>query len=271
MNENKKRVLLGSPVHQKPAILREFLSSLCRLRQDHVEFGYFFIDDNQDEQSSAMLQEFAQIANPVMVQKSKYRDEYYRNENTHFWNEHLIWKVAEFKNTLIRHATDEQYDFLFLVDSDLLLHPKTVEQLVASGKDIVSEIFWTSWQPNTAPQPQVWLQDEYTQWEQQRGEKLSDKDRAIRYEQFITQLKVPGVYEIGGLGACTLISRQAMVAGVNFNPIKNLSFWGEDRHFCVRAAAMGFPLYVDTFFPAYHIYRESDLEGVDKFKLENGD
>ncbi|MBJ9993539.1 glycosyltransferase [Paenibacillus sp. S28] len=270
MNENKKRVLLGSPVHQKPAILREFLISLRRLRQDHVDFGYFFIDDNQDEQSSAMLQEFAQVAAPVTVQKSEHRDEYYRNENTHFWNERLIWKVAEFKNTMIRHAIDEQYDFLFLVDSDLLLHPKTVEQLVASGKDIVSEIFWTSWQLNAAPQPQVWLRDEYTQWEQQRGEDLSDEEIAKRYEQFITQLKVPGVYEVGGLGACTLISRQAMVAGVNFNPIKNLSFWGEDRHFCIRASAMGVPLYVDTFFPAYHIYRESDLEGVENFKRESG-
>ncbi|WP_338140244.1 hypothetical protein [Paenibacillus thiaminolyticus] len=56
---------------------------------------------------------------------------------------------------MIQHAIDEQYDYLFLVDSDLLLHPRTVEQLVATGKDIVSEIFWTSWQSDSAPQPQV--------------------------------------------------------------------------------------------------------------------
>lgn len=78
-------------------------------------------------------------------------------------------------------------------------------------------------------------------------------------------LKLPGLYEVGGLGACTLISRYAMLAGVNFEPIKNLSFWGEDRHFCVRAAAIGIPLYVDTYVPAYHIYRESDLDGAERF------
>ncbi|OME94851.1 MULTISPECIES: glycosyltransferase [Paenibacillus] len=271
MNENKKRILIGSPIHQKPAILKEFLVSLHCLRQDDVEFGYLFIDDNQDKQASDMLRDFAKVMAPVTVLASGQGDEYCRDENTHFWNEHLIWKVAEFKNTMIRHAIDEQYDFLFLVDSDLLLHPETVEQLVASGRDIVSEVFWTSWQPDSAPQPQVWLRDEYTQWEQQRGEDLSKEEIAVRYDQFITQLKVPGVYEVGGLGACTLISRHAMVAGVNFKPIKNLSFWGEDRHFCVRAAAIGFPLYVDTFFPAYHIYRESDLEGVEKFKREHGE
>ncbi|MGG4398169.1 glycosyltransferase [Paenibacillus thiaminolyticus] len=270
MND-KTRVLIGSPVHQKPAILREFLISLHRLRQEHIEFGYLFIDDNRDERASEMLRDFAKAVDHVAVLTSGKGDEYFRNETTHFWNEQLIWKVAEFKNTMIQHAIDEQYDYLFLVDSDLLLHPRTVEQLVATGKDIVSEIFWTSWQSDSAPQPQVWLRDEYTQWEQQRGEDVSDEDIAVRYDQFITQLKVPGVYEVGGLGACTLISRHALVAGVNFKPIKNLSFWGEDRHFCVRAAAIGFSLYVDTHFPAYHIYRESDLDGVERFKHETCD
>lgn len=191
MND-KTRVLIGSPVHQKPAILREFLISLHRLRQEHMEFGYLFIDDNRDERASEMLRDFAKVVDHVTVLTSGQGDEYFRNETTHFWTEHLIWKVAEFKNTMIQHATDEQYDYLFLVDSDLLLHPRTVEQLVSTGKDIVSEIFWTSWQPDSTPQPQVWLRDEYTQWEQQRGEDLSDEDIAVRYDQFITQLKVPG-------------------------------------------------------------------------------
>jgi SRSO17 transposase len=64
-----------------------------------------------------------------------------------------------------------------------------------------------------------------------------------------------------------LISRTALEAGVNFSRISNLSFWGEDRHFCIRAAALGLQLFVDTHYPAYHIYRDSDLEGVKSFKL----
>ena len=41
--------------------------------------------------------------------------------------------------------------------------------------------------------------------------------------------------------------------------------FGEDRHFCIRAAALGFTLYVDTHYPAYHIYRESDLHNAKLF------
>jgi hypothetical protein len=60
------------------------------------------------------------------------------------------------------------------------------------------------------------------------------------------------------LGACTLISVPALKAGLNFLPINNVSFWGEDRWFCIRAEALGFPLYIDTHYPAKHLYRESD-------------
>lgn len=67
---------------------------------------------------------------------------------------------------------------------------------------------------------------------------------------------------MGGLGACTLIRRSVLEAGVNFDRIPNVSFWGEDRHFCIRAQAYGFQLFVDTHYPAYHIYRLSDLPGA---------
>lgn len=268
MNNNRKRVLVGSPIHQTPVVLGEFLSSLLRLKQEHILLSFFFVDDNKDCQSSELLHEFAKTHPCVEIFRSEFDDDYTRNDVTHYWNEHLIWKVAEFKNVIIQKAIDGQYDYLFLIDSDLLLHPDTIEHLVSIEKEIVSEIFWTKWQPDASSQPQVWICDEYTQFHKARGEHVSDEEAAARYETFITMLKEPGIYEVGGLGACTLMSHHALISGVNFKPIKNLSFWGEDRHFCIRAAALGFSLFVDTHYPAYHIYRESDLEGAKKFMTE---
>ncbi|TGY42857.1 glycosyltransferase [Clostridium sartagoforme] len=82
-------------------------------------------------------------------------------------------------------------------------------------------------------------------------------------------LKKPGTYKVGGLGACTLIDKSSLNKGVNFSRLYNISYIGEDRHFCIRAAALGIQLYVDTYYPAYHIYREEDLEGVDEYKKGN--
>lgn len=103
--------------------------------------------------------------------------------------------------------------------------------------------------------PQVWLYDEYSMVHKESPEVLNDTEVNKRYNNFIQQLRKPGIYEVGGLGACTLISKQAIDKGVNFTKIYNSSFWGEDCHFCIRAAALGLKLYVDTNYPAYHIYR----------------
>ncbi|WP_338553902.1 glycosyltransferase [Paenibacillus sp. KS-LC4] len=268
MFNKKKHVLIASPVQQQPTILALFLASLKRLHANQLELSYLFIDDNTDATSSLLLSQFAAARDGVTIispESSDSQEEYVRTDMTHCWNERLIWKVADFKNRIIDHALHNQADYLFLLDSDLLLDARTLEQLVADDKDIVSEIFWTRWQPEARPQPQVWLHDEYGQWEQGRGEKLSDVEIAVRLEHFFAKISEPGVYEVGGLGACTLLSRRALKAGVHFGPISNLTFWGEDRHFCIRAAALGLKLFVDTHYPAYHIYRSADLAGAERF------
>ncbi|MGN7764098.1 glycosyltransferase family 2 protein [Paenibacillus sp. 22594] len=265
MNESKKRVLLGSPIHQKPHILQEFLNSLLRLRRVNIELDFYLIDDNEDEASSRLLEDFAARRNEVFLQSSGLHDAYIRNDTTHFWNSSLVWKVAGFKNLMIRRAEAFDYDYLFLIDSDLILHPDTLLHLIGTDRDIISEVFWTQWQPGTLLQPQVWMHDEYNQWEAEPGEQLSQEEINRRFHQFLAKLQQPGIYEVGGLGACTLISRKAITAGASYDRVRNISYWGEDRHFCIRAAALGIPLYVDTHYPALHLYRDSDLDKVADF------
>lgn len=263
----KKKILIGSPIHQKPNILKEFLSSLDKLNTEEFEIAYIFIDDNENSESSKILNSFLETHREVIICKSENVDNYNCNKNTHFWNEKLIWKVANFKNAMIKKAIELNFDYLFLIDSDLVMHPKTIKQLVLSEKDIISNIFWTKWSPNDEMRlPQVWISDQYVQYYKARNERISNEEVYLRHLQFINELKTPGTYEVGGLGACTLISRNALKSGVNFSEIKNVSFHGEDRHFCIRAQALGFNLYVDTHYPAYHIYREEDLAGVMDFK-----
>lgn len=270
MTTKRIRVLIGSPVRQQPEILKFFLDSLLRLDRERLEISYYFIDDNTDRDSSLKLSEFILQSPRVIIQAAHRRDEYLRNETTHYWNDSLIWKVADYKNKIIQYALDLRFDYLFLLDSDLLLHPASLQHLIASDKDILSEIFWTRWQPEARPQPQVWLKDEYTQWVQHRGEVLNEAQKEERYQAFIQQLTEPGIYEVGGLGACTLISRKALLCGVHYDPIYNLSFWGEDRHFSIRAAALGFTLYVDTHYPAFHVYRDSDLPDAAAYMQHTG-
>lgn len=262
------RILVGSPIRQKPAILKEFLLSLHELEKSSYTFDYYFIDDNDQEESRQMLLAFAKAEGDkcLIVTAGQIKDTYICDSVTHQWNDDLMCKVGEFKDRMIRHAAEKKYDYLFLIDSDIVLHPKTVEQLMLAKKEIVSEIFWTSWQPNIPPLPQVWVSDQYTLFERKGNENITNEEAQRRQQMFLDKLKRPGVYEVGGLGALTLISKEALTKGISFRKIKNVTMWGEDRHFCVRAAALGIPLFADTHYPAYHIYREENLAGVPNFK-----
>lgn len=267
---SSKRILIASPVHQKASILQQFLNSLNRLDPEGLTIDYYFIDDNESALSSELLNQFSEDkkAGQCLVIPSG-RDgtcsTYVCTEFMHVWKEELIWKVAGFKDQMIEHAKNQDYDYLFLIDSDIVMHPKTIHQLIKANKDIISNIFWTSWQPGTREMPQVWLTDFYTQYEVKPGENLTPEQISQRISEFYEMLRVPGTYEIGGLGACTLISKNALQYPINFRKIKNITFWGEDRHFCVRASALGIPLFVDTHYPSYHIYRESALSGVPEY------
>lgn len=259
----KHRVLIASPIKQKESILSEFLDSLTRLESSYITLDFVFIDDHNNH---PLLSNFALEKPNVRVLDGDNEGDYIRDESTHYWQEDLIWKVARYKDRFINIALDEGYDYLFLVDSDLYLDPKTLIHLLSLRKDIVSEVYWTRWKPELIPLPQVWLKDQYTLYASSRGETLSEVEINRRTLNFFQMLLNRGTYKVGGLGACTLISRNALKRGVSFREIYNLGLTGEDRHFCVRAAAMGLELYADTHYPPFHIYRESELEKLQEYK-----
>jgi hypothetical protein len=165
----------------------------------------------------------------------------------------------------------KNYDYLFLIDSDLVLHPETLKHLIGEKKDIISNIVWTDW--GAGPVPQIWLSDNGNLFDFGIEQTMTDEEKKRRTTQFIEMLKVPGTYEVGGLGACTLISQKALEKPINFQRIRNLSWISENVHFCFRATALGIPLFVNTQYPTYHIVRdtgECSLADVAEFKKRVG-
>ena len=264
----KKRVMIASPVRQKPSILRQFLLSLKRLHIPTVELTFAFVDDNVDAESQRLLAEFEHGVQCIVIQPEnspREQGDYIQDEITHHWKEDLIWKVAGFKDLLIEKALASGMEFLFLVDSDLVLSPYVLEHLISCGKEVVSEVFWTSWKPGQIQLPQVWAQGEYEMAPRRREERLGQEESERRTRDFIRNAYSPNLFRVGGLGACTLIRRSALEKGARFSEIDNLTYWGEDRHFCIRARALGIELWADTTYPPLHLYRESDLETVDGY------
>lgn len=268
------KLLFGSPIRQDTEILKEFLIGLDELDLEGIDVSYFFIDDNSDEKSSVLLTEFAKTHSSAIIKKPSdysmdFGEEYLCGNSTHQWKTELIQRITVYKNDIIRYARENGFDYLYFIDSDIIMHPNTVKHLISRNVDIVSNIFWTQWTIPGDLYPQVWLQDESQYFTRDWDNSYNEREIEQKRLDFFAQLKLPGIYKVGGLGACTLLNRKSIESGVNFSLIDNVSFWGEDRHFCVRARVLGLGLYVDTVYPAYHIYRKFYLSGVENYK-KNG-
>ncbi|MBC7542262.1 MAG: glycosyltransferase [Candidatus Sericytochromatia bacterium] len=260
-----KRLLVASCVRQKPTVLPHFLRGLAGLEiPAGWQRDWLFVANGNEPAAQNLLNLWA-TQHQATVWDRDNQEPYGVAGDRHQWSMTQIDRVAAYKDEILRHAVTEGYDAVFLADSDLVLHPATLLWLQASGQPIVSEIFWTAWDPADPPLPNVWVQDHYAMaLRDEQGETPAWRQAS---NGFLRQLKQPGVYPVGGLGACTWIDRAPLVSGVRFQVLPNVSLKGEDRHFCIRAMAHDFPLFVDTHVPAFHLYRESDLAGVQEARL----
>jgi hypothetical protein len=161
--------------------------------------------------------------------------EYEKTGNDHLWTLDLMLKMSDLRNRTIVEMLTGGYDYWLSADTDIVLDPKTLRTLIEADKDIVSEIFWTQ-----APSGRYWC----NAW-------MVDQAAGMKEDW-----KKPGLYRCGMTGALTLVKRKVFEAGVDYTPIPNIyqALRGEDRHFCVRAACAGFEMWVDTHYPATHLY-----------------
>lgn len=231
------KVLISAPVHQKAHIFNEYLNALDHLLipEPVQQVDRFFIFHNCEEL-------IPMVQNQAFYVAYNTSPSYQVDEITHRWTDKAVAQVAGMKNAIIKIFLKGDYTHLFLIDSDLVLHPMTLSKLLEEDKDIIAECFWTKWNPAQPEMPNAWDFNTY--------EFFPDRN--------IEDWKIAGVYPVGMTGACTLIKRKVLEAGVDFARVYNLSFWGEDRHFCARAAVHGFGIWLDTHYPPVHLYRESE-------------
>lgn len=243
-----KKILLCAPIHEKKEVFELYLKHLRKLIiPEDVNLDKLFVLHNCEN-----LKQHLQADEGCIIYNNT--NNYKKDEQTHHWEQNNFNDVVFMKNKLIEIMLKGKYDHIFYIDSDLMLHPNTLVDLYSADKDMISEIFWTKWNKygNDEELPNCWHYDHYGIFKQ-------DLDR-WRTER--------GYFKVGMTGACTLIKRKVLEAGVNWNAIPNLSMsvW-EDRAFCVKTVVAGFEIWTSTHYPAFHIYRDSL---VDKFIKEGG-
>lgn len=222
------KVLITAPLRQEPEVFNAYQDALDGLvMPEGVTVDRFFVV-NDCEKVIPLIRGSYEVMNTGDLYQKTYDD--------HLWTHENLTKMHALRNRTVKAMLDGGYDYWFSVDTDVILHPMTLKTLIDADKDIVSEIFWTSGWCN------AWMYDQAAGMSQ--------------------EWKTPGLYRVGMTGACTLVKRKVFEAGADYSPIPciNKVLWGEDRHFCIRANCLGFELWVDTHFPATHLFTAAEYK-----------
>ena len=237
------KVLITAPLKQDAGIFREYQRSLDELEiPEGVTVDRFFVVNDCPELIPEIRGDYV-VANTG--------DRYEKAVNDHIWTHDNLTKMHGLRNLTVKRALDGGYDYWFSVDTDIILHPLTLKTLLNADKDIVSEVFWTQ-----APSGVYWC----NAW-------MCDQAAGM-----LPEWRQPGLYQVGMTGACTLVNTNVFKAGVDYSPIPNIvkALWGEDRHFCIRAACHGFEMWLDTHYPAEHLFTDALYQEFIKRRQTDG-
>lgn len=252
----KRRILAGTIARQHPDVLAAHLRTM-RWQDADVELDLVYIDDSE-EQHAAENRDHFHGANVRRLEPEARPDgaSYRVDETTHHWAVPTFHFLAREKQRLLDLAVAERYDGIWLVDSDLLCARDTLRCLLEDEKPITSAVFWTQWTPDQPHMPQVWQRHPYgfdgAGWE--AGE-------------FLGALEARQLVKVRGLGACTLISTDALLKGAGFWPLlqglPEEGMWqGEDRHFSIRAERAHIEMWADAWPKIFHCYRTTDRVAI---------
>ena len=249
-----KKILITAPVHQDAKIFREYLWSLNRLEipEGYEIHKYFYLHNADNLKKFLQPNEYEIFKDDTKIEES---------DRTHIWKQENFSAVSQMRTKALQKAREENFDYIFSVDSDVILHKNNLIELINDNKDIVAKMYWTIFDSNI---PYLSMPNCY--------DYINEKGQRI-FKNGMNNLKFLGLHKIGVTGACTLIGKRIIDEPlIDYSPIKIFSYskW-EDYAFCIKAYSIipDVSIYVDNIHSPKHLYRKEDyLEWINKEKKE---
>ncbi len=220
-----KNILIASPIRNRSWILSEYLYFLSRLDYPKKNLSFHFILNDSLDSSAEILADWK------AAHEKEYR--YIRISEVNFdyphdWGEDRVVTAEAMLNrknktykslSVLRNLIldlawlDMDVDYLFSVDSDILVNPDILNKLLATNKDIVAGLIGNgNFNYNFMP--------------------LAGHRNILPLEK---------LFEVTTTGAVMLISRKVFENKlIRYSPEKT----GEDEGFCMSARTHGFKSYV---------------------------
>lgn len=253
-------VVVGTSVRKPKVVLDAYLKALAW--QDlppNTVLKPVFVPDGLEPDAELLLRDWTAEHDGELLRglPAGVQDFSDAHPETHQWSPSAMQRVGANKDRILQRARQLNADFVWLCDADLICDPTTLRSLLGCAAPIATAVYWTRWSKSGTETrqihaaPQVWLRHPY----QLDGFGWSEA-------QFREKLVKREIIPVPGYGACTLISRQSIEAGVSFAPLPDVPMQGlmagEDRHFCIRAQRLHQQSVADAWPDIFHIYNLAD-------------
>ena len=248
------KVLVAAPVYEGMAYcLNEFIESLGSL--DYPDFKILLIDNSRTKK---FFRQIKQLLGVKVI-----HDDTEEEKN--------ILRVVSSRNKILDYAKEKNYDYLLMMDSDVMVPPNLLKDLIEDDKDVVSGIYFNPFQVDgfVRMMPVCWKGIDSETWEEVKRKNLNQgiiqKKEDVRRYLTEGEIKSGEVQEVSVPSAgCLLLSKKAIRSGAKYGLLTESVHTTDDIYFFKELKEKGFKLYCDPKLICRHEFKEKYLNGKHK-------
>lgn len=233
------KVLLGCPTSDyKEYCLEEFAEGLKRLT--YPNFDILLIDNSEDDR---YYNKIKSLGIPVL-----------RSEFT----EKARDRIVRDRNILRKKVLDEDYDYFFSLEQDVIPPFDVIERMIKRQKKIVSGIYCKEYYVTKEPKVVVIQPLIYKKVSEDPNALLS-KVQQFKWEE----VKGDDLIEIGACGVGCLLIHRDILKDIEFRYDPERDAF-DDMWFCIDADLKGFKIYADCSIKCKHLVQGMDWNQIKK-------
>jgi len=230
-----KRILLACPVYDGMAYcFKQFIENLRQV--DYSDFKIVVFDNSRTKGFFRKIKK-----NPFI---KVIHDDTKEEKN--------MDRVISSRNKILDYAIEKNFDYLLMLDSDVMVKPDILKKLLSFDKEVISGIYYNYFRIGGKklylPVAFASISQEEFDTLKQRGElpkHAKTKEDIMRHlnpeemKKEIVDVKIPSP-------GCTLLSRKAFTSGARYNLLENFPnevFVTEDMVFFNTLRKEGFKIY----------------------------
>lgn len=255
---NTQKIVIATPVNNRGKILPYFLNKIANIDYDKKLIDMYFLLNNSNDNSKEILMQFKRehekFYNSITIDKCSTNYKFEDKRTTETRLKYTYYHLSEVRNKLLEYARKLKVDYLFSIDSDILVPKDVINKLITANEPIVSSLIYNGYivDPEKAYKyPNIMNVVE--------NDVVHITNWYVKNAKNLTESKV---VPVDVTGAISLISKEVLKSGAIYAYHPK----GEDVYFSIDAKQKGFQSYCDISCFSEHIMTDGQLNELSREK-----